>query len=184
VAVDIVSVRHGQLTRAQLSALRDLFDREYRASHGEWDPDPPYGYSPADVHVIATDSADVVGHVGFQARSISIGRLDVMIAGVGGVLVHPEHRSSGVGRQLMRASHASMLSETDALFAYLGCREEVAPFYESAGWSRVNVVERCISRTDQTTIEISTGAPTLVRPIHAELEDWPEGEVDLRGTPW
>lgn len=180
----IASVRHRDLTCAQISALRDLFDREYRSSHGEWDPDRPYGYSPADVHVIATDAGRVVGHVGFQVRCIGIGRQNVLIAGVGGVLVHPGHRSSGLGRQLMRAAHESMLSETDALFGYLGCREEVVPFYERAGWSRVEVVERCLSRTDQTTVEISTNTPTLARPVHAELEDWPEGDVDLRGTPW
>ncbi|MET2010159.1 GNAT family N-acetyltransferase [Microbacterium chocolatum] len=183
-AEGIASVRHRDLTRAQLTSLRDLFDREYRSSHGEWDPDRPYGYSPADVHVIATDAGRVIGHVGFQTRWIRIGRGNILIAGVGGVLVHPEHRSCGLGRQLMWACHESMLGGTDARFGYLGCREEVVPFYESVGWSRVEVVERCISREDQTTVEISANTPILIRPVHAKLGDWPEGDVDLRGTPW
>jgi aminoglycoside 2'-N-acetyltransferase I len=37
--VDIVE--HDALSESQSAALRELFDREYRAEHGEWNPDRP-----------------------------------------------------------------------------------------------------------------------------------------------
>lgn len=183
-AARIEIAEHGELSPEELTGLRDLFDGEYRASHGDWAADRPYGYSPADVHVIATESGHVVGHVGFQPRSIGVGAQDVMVAGVGGVLVHPGNRTAGLGRELMRAARARMIEDPGLLFGYLGCREEVVPFYIRASWSRIDVVEHCTSRADQTTVETSAGAPILVLPVHARLEDWPPGDIDLRGTPW
>lgn len=56
----VAIVEHDALSESQSAALRELFDREYRAEYGEWNPDRPYGYSPADVHtVIFRDSLAV-----------------------------------------------------------------------------------------------------------------------------
>ena len=144
------AVLHSDLSRRELECLRDLFDGEYFWEHGPWDPDAPYGYAPADVHVIASSDGRLLGHVGFQLRSIAVGVCDVAVAGTGGVLVRKESRGVGLGAALMRRAQAAMRSfdvpgKPKAEFGYLGCRPEVVPFYQATGWRRIDVVERHVS---------------------------------------
>lgn len=54
---------HRNLTEADLRGPRQLFGSEYQ-EFGEWDPKPPYGYAPHDVHIMARIEGRVVGHVG------------------------------------------------------------------------------------------------------------------------
>jgi aminoglycoside 2'-N-acetyltransferase I len=173
---------HSALTGSELSALRGLFDREYFAEYGAWDPDRPYGYSPADVHTLAFVDSALVGHVGFQVRTITVGGEELMVAGTGGVLVDEVARGSGLGRRLMRRAQESMWDDERSQFGYLGCREAVVPFYASAGWRRVRAVERHASMHDPRSTVVSSDGPLLIFPIRGV--DWPAGEIDLRGTPW
>jgi aminoglycoside 2'-N-acetyltransferase I len=76
--------RHTDLTSAELDALQELFDTEYFSEYGRWNPDAPYGYSPADFHVLAYQDSALTAHVGFQLRRITVGRREVTVAGVGG----------------------------------------------------------------------------------------------------
>lgn len=144
------AVLHSDLSRRELECLRDLFDGEYFREHGPWDPDAPYGYAPADVHVVVSSDGRLLGHVGFQLRSIAVGVCDVAVAGTGGVLVRKESRGIGLGAALMRRAQASMRSfgvpgKPKAEFGYLGCRPEVVPFYQATGWRRIDVVECHVS---------------------------------------
>ena len=153
------AVLHSDLSRRELECLRDLFDGEYFREHGPWDPDAPYGYAPADVHVGAFSDGRLLGHVGFQLRSIAVGVCDVAVAGTGGVLVRKESRGIGLGAALMRRAQAAMRSfdvpgKPRAEFGYLGCRPEVVPFYQAMGWRRIDVVERHLSMGEK---RVSTG---------------------------
>ena len=175
-------VSHRALTGSQLSALRGLFDREYLAEYGAWEPDRPYGYSPASVHTLAFADSALVGHVGFQVRTITVGEAEVAVAGTGGVLVDEVARGCGLGRRLMRHAQKAMCADERIQFGYLGCREAVVPFYESAGWQRVRGVERHASMQDPQSTVVSSDAPLLIFPTRGI--EWPTGEIDLRGTPW
>lgn len=124
-------VAHQELTEADLSELRQLFDSEYLKEFGEWDPQQPYGYASHDIHIMAQIEGCVVGHLGF---------------------------------------------------GYLGCREQVVPFYESCGWTRILPREKSIGRAGEFIVD-EPGPPILILPI-ASLEPWPEGDVDLRGRAW
>ncbi|MGQ4537070.1 GNAT family N-acetyltransferase [Dermabacteraceae bacterium P7074] len=124
---------HSLLSSIALAEMRRLFDAEYRADFGDWDPDGPYGYAPADWHVLAWEGGCLVGHVGFQRRVIEVGRAEVTVAGTGGMLVAPEGRGSGLGRRLLLRAQKSMAEDAEADFGYLGCRPAVVGFYESAG---------------------------------------------------
>ena len=157
------AVLHSDLSRRELECLRDLFDGEYFREHGPWDPDAPYGYAPADVHVVASSDGRLLGHVGFQLRSIAVGVCDVAVAGTGGVLVRKESRGIGLGAALMRRAQAAMRSfdvpgKPRAEFGYLGCRPEV-PFYQATGWRRIDVVERHLSMGEK---RVSTGEGNAV----------------------
>lgn len=104
-------VPHSALSGSQLDAMRELFDREYLAEHGEWHPDQPYGYSPASVHTLAYAGSALVGHVGFQVRTIGVGETEVTVAGTGGVLVDDLARGTGLGRRLMRRAQEVMCED-------------------------------------------------------------------------
>lgn len=176
------------MTRAAATArddaqIRHLFDGEYRSSHGLWDPAQPYGYAAHDMHILARNGDEIVGHAGWGRRRISVGGAAVVIAGVGGVLVTEAWRGRGLGARLMEAAAQSMRETADIEFGYLGCREGVVPFYTACGWRRITATERFIGR-DGAPSEEGAEAPLLILPIGRLFEDWPDGEIDLRGRAW
>lgn len=176
--------RHADLASVELDAIQRLFDGEYLKDFGPWTPDAPYGYSPADTHVLAFRGRDVVGHVGFQRRRIAVGMHEVVVAGTGGVLVDKASRGTGLGGLVMRHAQRVMRAETEIEFGFLGCRPEVVPFYEKSGWVQVHSTERCLSRLDQKSVVQTEGGPTLICAAQRDTSEWPDGDVDLRGTPW
>jgi aminoglycoside 2'-N-acetyltransferase I len=84
----------------------------------------------------------------------------------------------------MRQAQRAMRDEAEVDFGFLGCRKEVVPFYESAGWVQVHATERCLSRQDHTSVIVSQGAPTLICSSTRDVSEWPNGDIDLRGTAW
>jgi len=147
VTPSIRAVPHGELTRDDLDGLRALFDAEYSDEFGDWHPDLPYGYAPHDVHVVARDGVMTLGHVGWARRVIGVGEREVVIAGVGGVLVSRHARGLRLGEELMAVAVASMKAGEDIEFGSLGCREAVVPFSRACGWSRVTATEWSHDRT-------------------------------------
>lgn len=176
-------VAHNALGARDLDQLGRLFDREYFYDFGPWDPDQPYGYAPYDRHVICRSGDDVVGHVGWARRVIGVGDVEVIIAGVGGVLISERARGQWLGNRLMASAAQSMLDAGGIDFGYLGCREGVVPFYTTCGWRRVSAAERSIGR-DGLPADDAPGQPLLVLPVASELAAWPSGIIDLRGRAW
>lgn len=162
---EIVQAWHGELTAEQLAGLRALFDAEYFRDSGAWNPAAPYGYSPAELHTIAvTGDGTIVGHVGTQRRHIHVGGRPVTVAGTGGVLVSPSRRGTGLGQRLVAAAQRAGRTSAPAEYGYLGCREDIVPFYLSCGYVRVHATERCLSRLDRATAVESTDAPCWSAP--------------------
>nr|WP_236818533.1 GNAT family N-acetyltransferase [Arthrobacter sp. FW306-2-2C-D06B] len=124
-----------------------------------------------------------MGHVGFQRRLIDVGSIEVPVGGTGGVLVASRARGTGLGTLLMRRVREAMHT-AGVDFGYLGCREDVAPFYESCWWQRIRTRARCFSRLDGTTVIESTDTPILICSAAKPVASWPSGPIDLRGTPW
>lgn len=183
-ATRIVLVGHDALTPSRTAGLRALFDAEYLDEYGAWDPDQPYGYAPAELHVIAVTEGRIVGHVGTQRRLVGVGDRDVLVAGTGGVLVDPTSRGVGLATRLVHVAQEAMRTTAPADFGLLGCREAVVPFYLRAGWTRIRVAERGLSRLDGSATERPAGPPALIAAARSPLAEWPEGDIDLRGRPW
>jgi aminoglycoside 2'-N-acetyltransferase I len=182
VSLEIFATSHRELTTDELAGVRNLFDAEYLVDFGPWNPEQPYGYAPHDVHLIARLEGAPVGHIGWAGRTIGVGDHDVVIAGVGGVLVADRVRGLGVGERLMRRAIESMREAGGIDFGYLGCREAVVPFYESCGWSRVTAAERTLDRAGTASVQ-PAGQPLLIFPVGG-MGVWPEGDIDLRGRAW
>ncbi|WP_104193012.1 GNAT family N-acetyltransferase [Cryobacterium sp. Y82] len=174
---------HNALGARDFDQLARLFNDEYFYDFGPWDPDQPYGYAPHDRHVICRSGDDIVGHVGWAGRVIGVGDVEVTIAGVGGVLVSERARGQRLGNRLMASAAQSMLDAGGFGFGYLGCREEVVPFYTTCGWRRVYAAEWSIGR-DGRPADDAQGQPLMVLPVASELAAWPVGTIDLRGRAW
>lgn len=180
-----LTVWHADLTDDLLRGLGGLFDAEYRGEFGPWDPEAPYGYSPAELHVIAiAPHGGIAGHAGAQRRRIGVGSQEATIAGTGGVLVDPSFRGTGLGQRMMASLQEAGRGIAPADFGYLGCREEVVPFYLSCGYTRIHATERHLSRTDPGAVVEGADGPVLVCAGTRGVETWPAGAIDLRGTPW
>jgi len=181
-SLTIGTLAHEDLTPDDLVGLRALFDAEYAKDFGDWDPQQPYGYAPHDLHVIARNGDSTIGHVGWGRRAISVGERELVIAGVGGVLVSDGARGLRLGEQLMTRAVESMRDADGIDFGYLGCREEVVPFYLACGWERVSAPERSLDREGRPSMD-PAGQPLLIYPVEPSSV-WPEGEIDLRGRAW
>ncbi len=182
-AIEIHAVPHRELTNEQLAQLRRLFDHEYLADYGDWNPELPYGYAPHDLHLLANAGSTVVGHVGWAKRITTVGGQPVTVAGVGGVLVSPTVRGQQLGQRLMEAARVSMLDDPSIDYGYLGCDESVTSFYSSCGWQRISAPERWINR-DGNVVDSPAGHPLFILPIHKTTDTWPTGRVDVNGRPW
>lgn len=174
-------IPHDRLSASDLSGLRILFDAEYGRSHGEWDPDAPYGYAPADVHVLDGDDP-VRAHVGFQRRAITVGERTVVVGGTGGMLVAPSARGARRGERVLHELRAAMI-DAGIEFGYLGCAPDVVPFYERAGWVRISPTEYHDDLAGRRVQE-RAGSPILICSASRDASEWPQGDVDLHGRPW
>ena len=134
------------------------------------------------VYLTAVDDGRLLVHVGFEVRTIAVGTADLTVGGVGGVLVAPGARGSGLGRRPILESRDAMRSR-GVEFGNLGCRPSVVAFYESAGWFRIGARERHLSRHDGVTVTDHNG-PLLVCTVRRSIDRWPDGDTDLRGRPW
>lgn len=67
-------------------------------------------------------------------------------------------------------------------FGYLGCRQQVVPFYEPCGWKRIRAREGSVGRDSEPVVQ-EPAPPILILPV-APLEIWPDGDIDLRGRAW
>ncbi|MCS4276568.1 aminoglycoside 2'-N-acetyltransferase I [Mycetocola sp. BIGb0189] len=183
-SVEIIIRAHTDLTPRDLDRLEALFDREYRADFGPWDADYPYGYAPADTHVMALMDGVPVAHIGFQRRVITVGEREVVVAGVGGVLVSADARGTGLGRRVMLHAQTAMRAADGIEFGYLGCRDEVVPFYESAGWHRFRVRETHLARGDATRLVSADNPNVMICAVSRQPAEWPAGSINLRGGAW
>ncbi|GGL05335.1 GNAT family N-acetyltransferase [Deinococcus radiotolerans] len=171
------------LTPRLEAGLRCLLIAAYPQFADFWAGASYWGSEP-DWHLwLAGVAGTPVAQLGCGQRVAEVGGRDVTLVGVGGVATHPACQGRGVGRRLLRALHAFLLTRPDVEFAFLQCREEVVPFYERGGFLRVPNAAHYLDPDEGQWVTDS--GPTLILPVHAALAEWPVGEtVNLRGTPW
>src|SRR5699024_12305314 len=91
------------------------------------------------------------------------------------VLISADARGMRLGGELMGWAEQSMRDRGHLAFGYLGCREQVVPYYASCGWHRIYACEKSIGRDGESVVD-GPGPPILLRPI-ATLQLSPEGAL-------
>jgi nodulation protein A len=134
-----------------------------------------------ELRVVGYDGERPIAHLGVLRRFLRVPDTGaaVLVGDVGLVAVDPDFRGNGVGRALLEQTTRT-LTELGLPFGYLTCRPAVVPFYESAGWQRVEgQVTRMIANDHRPEVY---GGPAMVVPVHAAMSDWPHGHgVDRNG---
>jgi aminoglycoside 2'-N-acetyltransferase I len=172
-----------ELTPDDYADLASLFDSEYVDEWGPWNPKRGYGFARGELHALARLDGQLLGYAASARRFVGVGSDELVIAGTGGVLTRKDARGAGVGNAVLSALQSASRGCAPADFGFLGCREEVVPFYESCGYVRIHSLVLDVSPRDAMTLARSHG-PTMICGGVRSVDDWPEGAIDLRGLPW
>lgn len=117
-------------------------------------------------------------------RTISVSGRETLVAGIRGVVTHPDVRRRGYGRAVMERAQELMRSFADVEFAVLFSSVMAVPFYENLGWRAIPGPVTCdqpSGRIDYT--ETLPAAPVMVLGLRPSA-DFPPGPVDVPGLPW
>ncbi len=175
----LTDIEHDTIKRLLVAAFPQYADIFSAASY--WGARPEYRLW------METADGEMLAHLDFGRRMITVGDCEITVAGVSEVATHPDWQGRGVGRQLM--AHLRMFLQMDfhVPFGFLNCREAVVGFYTSAGWHRVPQSTRFLDPDTNQWTKITS--PAMILPAFAseslDQYAWPsEGLIDLRGLPW
>ncbi|MFP4561735.1 MAG: GNAT family N-acetyltransferase [Spirochaetia bacterium] len=149
--------------------------------------DPEYSeidrWDDPDYTLITFEGSQWASTAELAERNVRAGTVPVRIAGVSGVMTHPDYRGRGLARDLMiRVMELAAERFPDADFGLLDCRNEVVGFYEPLGWRRepgriFYTLDGRRGMYDPEHVNI------MIYPLKAGAE-WPGGDVDFLGLPW
>jgi nodulation protein A len=126
---------------------------------------------------------ELVAHLGCGPREARAAGQPVRILGIGAVAVHPNVQGRGWGKQMFAMLRRHAVEAGLADFGFLECREAVAPFYQRAGFHRLQ--QPCTSVHHETNELDTHHGPVMVMPYCKPIDAWPlGGEVDLQGLSW
>ncbi|MBZ9713216.1 GNAT family N-acetyltransferase [Deinococcus multiflagellatus] len=162
--------------------LRALLQAAYPQWAAFWAGTSFWGSEPEWHLWLAGPDGRPAAQLGCGRRVAEVGGQALTLMGVGGVATHPAVQGQGLGRQLLGELAAFLRAQALADFAFLQCREEVAPFYERSGLSRVPNPAHFLDPDEGEWV--TNAGPTLILPVRRALGDWPPGTVGLRGLPW
>ena len=142
-----------------------------------------YWGSTPEFRLIAVENDKPVAHLEFGYRCITVEDVPFEIAGIGAVAIHPEHQGKKLGKTMFAHLKDYLLLNSRVDFGFIGCHDEVAGFYASSGFTRVNQSVYNLN-PDSQKWETFHG-PTLIMPIHKPLKEWnSKGMIHLNGMPW
>lgn len=113
-----------------MDAILDLRHRVLRAGLPRATASFEGDDEPATLHFCARDGAEVVGCATILQRPWE-GRAAWQLRGMA---VEPRLQRGGVGRRLVEAVEAHVLSDAHARLMWCNARVPAAPFYERLGW--------------------------------------------------
>lgn len=115
-------------------------------------------------------------------ESILVGDKPLQVAGISGVMTHPEYQKRGLARQLIQDALNQARQQWRLSFALLTCKHALIPYYVALGWQLLDVLIQFTQNDSSTHFD-----PQKVVGMVYLLEDgvtFPDGEIDMQGYPW
>jgi aminoglycoside 2'-N-acetyltransferase I len=161
-----------QLSPGERAQLEALFDEAF----------PPDGtdiqWSISDRHILVREGEEIVSNVGILERTATVGGRPVRLGGIGGVATRIAWRKRGLAKAAMKVAQDYLRDPLAVEFGLLVCGENMLPYYAKLGWKRVTVP----MWIEQPKGRVLFPGPIMILPVCEQ--DWPEGEIDLKGRPW
>ena len=158
-------------------ALAGLLRRCFPRSRAGFDGASSWLSARPELRVVGYEGERPVAHLGVLRRFVQVGDGAQLVGDVGLVAVDPDRQGSGLGAELLDRG-AAALRGLDLPFGFLTCGEQVAGFYATAGWVRVDNPVRMIRRDQRVQVY---GGVAMVLPVRAGMSEWPAGGLDRNG---
>lgn len=135
-------------------------------------------WRPKDVHFLIYEDGKPASHASILRHEIAVGGKPLMVAGLGGVVTHPEAQGKGYARRLVRHASEFFEREWEVEAGLLFCLKRMVTYYGALGWQLLP--EKVI--IDQPSGKIVSPLEVMVLPCRGQ--SWPNGEVELKSLPW
>ena len=165
------------VTAADHEALGALLARCFPRSFTPFGPGRSWSSARPELRVGAHADERRVAHLAVLRRFLRVEGRDIVVGDVGLVAVDPAWQGSGLGAHLLSRGRAA-LDDLKLPFGYLTCGEHVAGFYATAGWVPVSGPTRMVRADGRVQVY---GGVSMVLPVHAAIDDWPDGQVNRNG---
>ena len=130
-------------------------------------------------HVALVEGGRTIAHAGWVPADVRATTGEQLrIVGLGGVMVHRDHRGNGLGHRLVAAAMQQM-ARVGRPVGMLFCRTQRVPFYESLGWHPLAVPVTA----DQPSGPVVMPLVTCWTPL-SEGATVPESELHVEGLPF
>lgn len=133
-----------------------------------------------EFRLLGYDEDGLVAHIGVLRRFLRVGETDQLVADLGLFAVRRDAQRRNLGSELL-AELAKLLNELAVPFGFLGCRDELVPFYSRNGWQRLPGVTVRHGAPWEPREQLRFDEPLFVLPVMADLADWPAGDIDRNG---
>ena len=135
-------------------------------------------YRPKDRHVALRDDDGLVASAGLTATEVEVAGWRFAVVGLGGVIVHADHRGHGLARRIVEEA-LSRAQATGLAFVILFCHPDRVGLYERLGFATI---------TSPVSVQQPHGfEPMTQRTMwHALQPDvsWPPGNVTVYDLPF
>ncbi|NDJ54992.1 MAG: GNAT family N-acetyltransferase [Chloroflexi bacterium] len=146
---------------------------------------------PAYVHVKDWALADWIVLIRFDGQwasvaeimdqVIRVGGQPQRVAGISGVMTHPDRRGQGLAAQAVKAALDHARDELNAPFGLLTSTHKLMPYYRNLGWTEVPV-RLTFTQSDGPSRYDPALVTSMIYPLSAQV--WPNGDIDFNGPPW
>jgi hypothetical protein len=160
----------GKLPMKLRSELELWFDKQFARTGILW--------ARPGWYILARHGTRIVGRIGIFRRTITVGKREIRVGGLGGVITRERWCRRGVAAHMLVTAERVMRDVLRCEYGLLLCAQDVVPVYEGAGWKLVDGPTSFMQGSSKLTYR------NLTMVLQLGKSRWPAGPINFRGLPW